>query len=200
MTIEQDGQLLLVDPGNFTTDFKVTDNIVAIVITHEHADHFSPDLLAAIYDKNPESVLISLESIVEKMPDHKSHPVTTGDIFSIGPFNLEFFGGTHAQIHPAIPLIDNIGVLINNTLYYPGDSFAVPHTAVDVLALPVSAPWMKISEAIDFVTTINPRLAFPTHDAILSIIGKGLVDRLIPMFAEKSGIQYTRIDEQPIEI
>jgi len=199
-TAEENGQILVVDPGNFTTDFKVTDNIVGIVITHEHADHFDPNILAAIYDKNPDSVLLSLPSVVEKMPDHKSQAVSAGDKVTIGPFNLEFSGGTHAQIHPGIPLIDNVGVLINEKLYHPGDSFALPDKPVDVLALPVSAPWLKISETIDFLTAVKPRLTFPTHDAILSQFGKEIADRLIPSFAQALGTEYRRLDDSAIEI
>lgn len=199
-TVEENGQVLVVDPGNFTTNFKVTNNIVGIVITHEHADHFDPDILAAIYDKNPDSLLISLSTIVEKMPDHKSQVVTVGDKVSVGPFNLEFFGGMHAQIHPAIPLIDNLGVLINEKLYYPGDSFALPARPVDVLALPVSAPWLKISETIDFLTAVKPRFAFPTHDAIYSDFGNGIADRLIPNFAQKIGTEYQRLSDTATEV
>ncbi|MDB5167103.1 MAG: hypothetical protein JWN26_248 [Candidatus Saccharibacteria bacterium] len=195
-TVEEDGQILVVDPGNFTTDFQVTNNIVAIVITHEHADHFDSDLLASIYDKNPDSVLISLKSVTQEMPDHKSQAVTAGDVVTVGPFDLEFFGGTHAEIHPDIPLIDNLGVLINQKLYYPGDSFALPNKPIDVLALPVSAPWLKISETIEFLIAVKPRLVFPTHDAILSPSGKGIADRLVPIFAEKLGTSYTRLDRR----
>jgi L-ascorbate metabolism protein UlaG (beta-lactamase superfamily) len=174
----------------------VTNNIVAIVITHEHADHFDSDLLASIYDKNPDSVLISLKSVTQEMPDHKSQAVTAGDVVTVGPFDLEFFGGTHAEIHPDIPLIDNLGVLINQKLYYPGDSFALPNKPIDVLALPVSAPWLKISETIEFLIAVKPRLVFPTHDAILSPSGKGIADRLVPIFAEKLGTSYTRLDRR----
>lgn len=199
-TVETAGQLLVVDPGEWSKDFVVTDNIVAIVITHEHTDHFDPDVLAKIYDKNPNSVLVSLPSIVEKMPDHKSMAVKPGDKIEIGSFTLEFFGGKHAMIHDTVPLIDNIGVFINDTVYYPGDSFALTNKPVDVLALPVGAPWLKTSETIDFFTAIKPLLAFPTHDAVLSDIGKMLADGRLPAVAQKFGGEYKRINGTTIEV
>jgi L-ascorbate metabolism protein UlaG (beta-lactamase superfamily) len=199
-SVEIDDVILVVDPGNFTSDFVVTDNIIAIVITHEHADHFDPDLLAAIYDKNPESVLISLPSIIEKMPDHKSQAVIIGQTINIGPFNLEFFGGEHAAIHPDIPVVDNVGVMINDCLYYPGDSFSIPTKPVKTLALPVSAPWMKTSEMIDFLRTVRPVRAFPTHDAILSVSGMLLADTLARRFADPIGVEYKRIDGTTIDV
>ncbi|MFP3381565.1 hypothetical protein SB767_35190, partial [Bacillus sp. SIMBA_069] len=72
------------------------------------------------------------------------HP---GDSVEAGPFSLRFFGGRHAVIHESIPVVDNVGVLVNDTLYYAGDSFSIPEgVEVDVLAAPAGAPWMKIAE------------------------------------------------------
>lgn len=199
-TLETAGQVLVVDPGNFTTDFVVTDNIAAIVVTHEHADHFDPDTLMAIYDKNPNAVFVSLPSIVNKMPGHKSQAVRPDDKIEIGPFALKFFGGKHALIHVTLPIIDNLGVIINDTVYYPGDSFTLPGRPVDVLALPVGGPWLKVSETMDFLTAIKPLLVFPTHDAVLSDLGKALADRLLPEIAKKVGAEYKRIDGLSITV
>src|SRR5690606_16001750 len=102
-TLEKDGEILIVDPGVFTTDLPSFENVAAIVVTHEHPDHFDPNSLAKIYDKNPDSLLVAHASITERMPDHKTHAVNTGDVFSVGPFSLEFFGGEHALIHSSIP-------------------------------------------------------------------------------------------------
>ena len=134
------------------------------------------------------------------MPDHKSQAAISGQTLNVGPFNLEFFGGEHATIHPDIPVVGNIGVMINDSLYYPGDSFSVPTKPVKILALPVSAPWMKISDMIDFLRAIKPVLAFPTHDAILSDSGMLLADSLAIRFAELVGTDYKRIDGTTIDV
>ncbi|MNH21308.1 hypothetical protein D3C85_1486510 [compost metagenome] len=122
-----------------------------------------------------------------------------GEKVSVGEFQLEFFGGQHASIHDSLARIPNLGVLINNLLYYPGDSLFVPGVTVDTLALPVTAPWLKIGEAMDFMVAIRPRIAFPTHDAIASHIGKSLVDRLLGAAASAHGIVYNRLSK-PIEL
>lgn len=199
-TVEIDNQLLVVDPGIWTTDFVVPSNVTAIVITHEHFDHFNPDILAEIFDKNPDSTLVSLISIIEKMPDHKSQAVQSGDTVKMGPFDLAFFGGNHAVIHNSMPVIDNLGVLINDTIYYPGDSFTVPGSPVAVLAIPVGAPWLKMGETMDFLSAVKPGFAFPTHDAVLSQIGKDLVDSRLLDIAKNDGGDYKRIDGTSIEV
>jgi L-ascorbate metabolism protein UlaG (beta-lactamase superfamily) len=198
-TVEKDDKILVVDPGGFTSDFISPENVIAVVITHAHGDHFDHDQLSAIIDKNPDAIIIADPDITSKIEVFQTQSVNAGDSVSVGPFDLEFFGGEHAVIIPSIPIVPNLGVLINELIYYPGDSFAVPGKPVDVLALPIGAPWLKISEVIDFLQKIKPRLAFPTHDAVLSDIGKSLPDMLIPGVTEKVGIEYKRLKD-PIEV
>ena len=197
--IEKDGVHLIVDPGNFTSDLVIPENIAAVVITHEHPDHFDQSQLDKIIAKNPHATIIGHHTIIEQLKSMQTKAVVTGDILTIGPFHLEFFGGKHASIYPELPRVANLGMLINRTLYYPGDSFSAPDHPVPYLALPVSAPWMKLSEAIDFLREVNPRFAFPTHDAILSSSGKALADRLISQFAGHDTV-YRRIDGETITL
>lgn len=198
-TVEDDGKVLVVDPGNQTTDFIAPENVVAVVVTHEHPDHFDHEQLAAIIDKNPDAVIVGHEAVVSQIEVFQTKAVNAGDRLTIGPFSLEFFGGEHAVIHKSIPVAANLGVLINDLIYFPGDSFVNPGKPVDSLAIPANAPWMKMSEAIDFLTEIKPRLAFPTHDAFLSEAGKDLADRLLGSIAVANNTEYQRL-ESPIEI
>ena len=195
-TLEKDGKLLVVDPGGWTTDLGAPENVAAVVVTHEHPDHFDVSALSAIVSHNPDAVIYAHESIVAQLDDDlPTCVVVAGEGIEVGPFRLEFYGGNHAVIHPDMPVVANLGLMVNGVLYYPGDSFILPDREVDTLALPVSAPWMKASEAFDFLMAIKPRLAFPTHDAILSDTGKALADRMMPQFAEKVGTKYQRLSE-----
>lgn len=194
-TVAKDDQTLAVDPGNWSTDFVPTTDIVAVVITHEHADHFYEEQLERIAEKNPTAVVIAHESITSNIHVLPTKAANVGDTLAVGPFSLTFYGGEHATIYDGHPKVANLGVLINSSLYYPGDSFALPEQAVDTLALPVSAPWMKVSESMDFCKEVNAGLVFPTHDAILSDAGKSVVDTLFGGVAS----QYRRLVE-PVEI
>lgn len=198
-TVEHDDGLLVVDPGNFTTDFIAPGGVAAIVITHEHADHFDREQIAAIIDKNPDAIVVGHQSVVGQLETPRVQAVEAGDTFAVGGFSLEFFGGNHADIYEHLPTPVNLGVMINDLLYYPGDSFTLPGRPVDTLALPIGAPWLKVSETISFAKSVQPRLAFPTHDAVLSDIGKSLIDRLIPAALSATNIQYQRLTE-PTEL
>lgn len=199
-TVEKDGKLLVVDPGEWTTDLDSPENVVAIVVTHEHPDHFDPAALGALVAHNPDAIIYAHENITRQFGDTLPHQaVQSGQEITVDPFTLEFFGGEHATIHESYPTIANLGVMINGCVYYPGDSFTLPYKPVKVLALPVGAPWLKISEVMDFAAEVKAALVFPTHDAVLSAAGKSLPDRMIPAFVEPNGGTYKRLVE-PIDV
>lgn len=193
--VKKNDQIVVVDPGGFTSDFIAPENVVAVVITHQHPDHFDQDQINSIFAKNNEVILFGPDSVIDQIEIENKQIVQAGDRVVAGVFDLEFFGGDHAIIHASYPEVKNIGVLINDLIYYPGDSFTLPDRPIDTLALPASAPWLKISDAMDFLTLVQPRFAFPTHDAILSESGKSLVDRMLGETAKSAGIEYRRLNE-----
>lgn len=193
-TLEKDGKLLIIDPGVVTTDLGSPENVIAIVISHEHPDHFDPAALSALIARNPDAIIYAHKDITKQFVDTLPHQaVTAGELVEAGPFQLEFFGGEHAVIHPSLPIVVNLGLMIDNSVYYPGDSFTIPDKPVKILALPVTAPWLKISEAMDYLTALKPSLAFPTHDGVASDFGKQLPDHMLPSFAESYGGSYQRL-------
>jgi L-ascorbate metabolism protein UlaG (beta-lactamase superfamily) len=198
-TVTKDIHTIVVDPGVFSTDFIAPDSVVAVIITHEHADHFDEKHLAALLERNPEMEVLAHESITSKLVKFRTRAVKAGDSVDIAGFNLRFTGGEHAPIRPGLTPIPNLGVQFGDLLYYPGDSFALPEGSIKALALPAAAPWMKLSEAIDFMTQVHPELAFPTHDAILSSEGKGIYDSNYEAAATALGISYLRLTT-PIEL
>lgn len=199
-TVEKDGACIVVDPGFLTTDFSISDNIIAVIITHDHGDHFSKELLAEIISKNPTALIIGPEEVTSQLHSYETRTVHGGDSFAVEGFDLDFYGDTHATIHSDIPGSQNVGVLIEDRLYYPGDSLTMPEKSVDTLALPVAAPWLKLDEAVEFMKSVGARFTFPTHDAILSVSGKQIVDGMLSQFAETAGTEYRRIDGATIEI
>lgn len=185
-TVEHDGATLVVDPGSFTEAFSVK-NLAGIVVTHEHADHVTPEHLDRLLHGRPETPLIAPQGVASAHPGYAWQVVDGGDVANAGPFALAFFGGRHAVIHRSIPVIDNVGVMINETIYYPGDSFTVPDREVDVLAVPSSAPWLKIGEVMDFVDTVKPRRSFPTHERVNSEAGQAMANGRIGHVTELHG-------------
>jgi L-ascorbate metabolism protein UlaG (beta-lactamase superfamily) len=105
--------------------------------------------------------------------------VNVGDEFSLDGLRVRGVGGRHAVIHPEIPVIDNISYLIGDgehpaRLMHPGDALFVPDEPVEVLATPAAAPWMKISEAVDYLRAVAPRHAVPIHQGIIAPQARGI--------------------------
>lgn len=171
LILEKDGRKLVVDPGSFTSPLVDLHDVDAVVVTHEHADHWTPDQLTNLLTSNPSATIYGPEGVAAAAEGFDVHVVAEGDTVEVGPFTLAFHGSRHAVIHESIPVIDNVGVLVDGSLFYPGDQFTVPPVPVDVLAAPVGAPWLKVAEVIDYVAAVKPRLAFPTHEQTLSAPG-----------------------------
>lgn len=195
LIVETAAKSLVVDPGVYTTALVGLTDVVAIVITHEHGDHWSDEQLNRILDRNPGIPIFGTAGVARAATKFEITVVTAGQIHEAGPFTLAFFGEKHAVIHESIPVIDNVGVLINDTLYYPGDSFTVPEgVRVNTLASPVGAPWLKIAEAMDFVLAVRPQRAFATHEMVLSTAGKALGGDRLRWATEQGGGEWFALE------
>ena len=195
LTVEKDGSVLVIDPGGFTSPLPLSPDVVGIVLTHEHADHWTPEHLDRILAASPGIPILAPEGVARAAEGYDLTVVRPGDAREVGPFSLRFFGGRHAVIHSTIPVVDNVGVLVDDALYYPGDSYAVPEgVAVDLLAAPVGAPWLKIGEAMDFVLAVAPHRAFGTHDLTLSAAGLGIGRARLQWAVEQGGGEFLALE------
>lgn len=190
VVIDKGGSTLVIDPGSFTTPLGELVAVVAVVITHEHPDHWTPQQLQRILERNPKARVLGPAGVAAAASDFAVEVVHDGDELTVEPFDLKFFGKQHAIIHESIPVIDNVGVLVDDEFYYAGDSYTVPPVAVGTLAAPVGAPWLKIGDAMDYVLAVKPRRAFPSHEATLSQIGKAMANARIETVTQRVGGEF----------
>jgi len=195
LLLEEAGKRLIIDPGSFTLPFSDLRGLVAVVLTHEHADHWTPEHLTRIRDLAPDVPIYGPEGVAAAAEGFDITVVAPGDTVVVDPFTLRFFGGRHQVIHESIPIIDNVGVLVNDEFYYPGDSYAVPENVdVTLLAAPLGAPWLRIADAMDYVLAVRPRMAFGTHDMTLSVIGRGMHRARLQWATEQGGGEFLELE------
>jgi L-ascorbate metabolism protein UlaG (beta-lactamase superfamily) len=190
--VESDAAVLVIDPGVFT-ERAALDGVDAVLITHEHADHLDLGALTDALAARPAVRIVTNAAVLGQLGDlvDVATAVAPGEEFEAAGLAIRAYGGWHAQIHPEIPQVPNLGFLVAGSLYHPGDSFDVPAgVQVDTLFVPISAPWLKSSESIDFVRAVAPKRAFALHDHLLSPAGLGLVDGLLSRLA---GTAYQRL-------
>ena len=195
LRLDESGESVIIDPGMFTTPFDDLAGLVAVVLTHEHPDHWSPENLDRILSTAPGTPIFAPAGVAASADGYEITVVAPGDTVVAGHFTLRFFGGDHAVIHSSIPSIQNVGVLVNELLYYPGDSYAVPEgVQIDTLAAPLGAPWLKIGEAMDFVLDVRPRRAFGVHDMTLSVVGRNMHRQRLQWATEQNGGEFFELD------
>ena len=163
---------MLFDPGTFSHGFEGITGLSAILITHQHPDHVDTARLPALVEANPDAVLYADPQTADQLGG-PWQPVHPGNELTIDGLRVRGGGGVHAIIHPEIPAINNISYLVGDAdhaarLMHPGDSLFIPGEPVDVLALPAAAPWMKISEAVEYLRAVNPQRAIPIHQGIVN--------------------------------
>ncbi len=197
LLVEEGEARILIDPGNFSTGQESAVNVDAVLITHEHPDHVTVDSLSAVLANNAQAVVYANESVSELLSKAgiPSSVVKDGESFHIKSVSVQAFGVDHACIHDSIPLIRNTGFLIAERLFYPGDSLTQVPKHVDILALPVAAPWMRLSEAIDYAVKVKPKTCIPVHDGQLRADRLGSTRFVSKAVFEKAGIDFVDMVE-----
>jgi len=195
LRLEHDGGVLVIDPGVFSEP-EALRGADAVLITHEHLDHVDIDKLRAAAAKQPDLTVYTHPDVEAQLKDLDADlfAVAPGDTFVAAGMTVRAHGGQHAVIHPDIPRIVNVSFLIDGPdggIYHPGDSFHVPDDEVATLFAPVSAPWLKLAEAIDFVRAVKPERAFALHDSLWVEAGQQMITGHMTRL---SGTQYTRLE------
>jgi L-ascorbate metabolism protein UlaG (beta-lactamase superfamily) len=192
--IESGSRAVVVDPGSFTEPDAV-DGATAVLITHEHADHFHLDHLRAT-DAPVFTISAVAEQIAADAPDvaERVTVVAPGQSFDAG-HPVTAVGRWHKLIHEEGPRFANSGYLVDVdglTVYHPGDAFALPAREVDVLLLPVSGPWLRLGEAIDFARAVGAPRNVAIHELVSSEIGLGITDARLRDFLGARDQDYVR--------
>jgi L-ascorbate metabolism protein UlaG (beta-lactamase superfamily) len=182
VVLEKDGAAVVIDPGSFSAGAaEIIAGADAILITHEHMDHVNEAAINGALADRPDLRVYApaaLSGIFGAYPEQFTG-VAAGDSLSVGSFDVTVHGYEHALIHQDIPVIANVGYLVDGSLYHPGDAYFVPEAPVSVLLLPTSGPWMKIGEAADYVRAVRPQQLVQIHEMLLSDIGLYLADNLL---------------------
>ncbi|WP_280464730.1 MBL fold metallo-hydrolase, partial [Nocardia brasiliensis] len=178
LLVELHGKKVLFDPGTFSHGFEGLTGLDAIAITHQHPDHIDPNRIEALIEANPGARLLADPQTAQQRGE-PWEAVHAGNVLALGDLRITGGGGRHAVIHPELPVVDNTVFQLGTPddpaqLVHPGDSLWVPPVPVGVLALPAAAPWMRLSEAVDYLRAVRPRTALPIHYGIIEPAPQGI--------------------------
>ena len=199
LLVEVAGERILIDPGNFSAFEDLTD-LTAVVVTHQHADHLDQERAEGLLAANPAARVLLEAETADVVSDagyaDRVEILSAGQTVQLGEggVRLTGVGERHAENHPYVPRVGNTGVLVRAegepVLYHPGDALDGEPGEVDLLCVPVSAPWGKVAEAIAFVRRIEPRRGVvPIHDGLLNERGRTMYLHHIGSFGADGGVE-----------
>ncbi|MDQ1483951.1 MAG: hypothetical protein QOF35_2027 [Actinomycetota bacterium] len=205
LLVEAVGQRILIDPGAYSSGITEVTELHAILVTHQHPDHLDVQRLPALLETNPQARLYAEPQAAAVMQDAGigAEQTFAGEPLTFGRLQVTPVGEKHALINEALPRIGNLGVVLRAegepSLFHPGDAYDAEPGQVDILALPLNAPWAASRETIAFAQRISSRYCIPIHDALLSTIGRKLYISQVESFGPE-GMQLRDLaDGAPVE-
>jgi L-ascorbate metabolism protein UlaG (beta-lactamase superfamily) len=193
--LEDGGTTVVLDPGALT-DPAAAYGADAVLITHEHFDHFVPETLAAAATGRPDLLVYAPGSVVARLAGveelaGRTRAVAHGDVLEVGGLDVHVYGEWHAPTH--LDPVANVGYRVAG-VYHPGDAFTVPEDPVDTVLLPTAGPWLKSLEILEFAEAVGARRGFSVHDGIVNDVGLRLVDGILDAVAARTGAPYRRLE------
>lgn len=194
--LETGGTTVVIDPGGWTEP-DAADGATAVLVTHEHPDHLDADRL-----RRTDAPVYTIEAVAaqlrEQAPDvaDRVRVVSPGDELDVG-VPATVVGERHAVIHPAMPRFDNSGYLLQvegRKVFHPGDAITEHPEDVDLLLLPVHAPWNKFSEVCDYALAVGAPVTAAIHDGLLNDQGHQLLGRMLTGMLGEREQRYVRVE------
>lgn len=180
LLIDVGGQRILIDPGGFSPGIVDVTGVGVILVTHQHPDHVDLQRLPAVLEANPQARLYAEPQAAALMQEAgiAAGHILAGETLTFGRVQVTPVGERHALINEALPRVGNLGVVLRSegepSVFHPGDAYDAEPGRIDILALPLNAPWASSRETVAFSRRISPRVSIPIHDALLSDIGRRL--------------------------
>lgn len=195
LLIEIGGLRVLVDPGIYSIKQNELRNLDLMIITHEHQDHYDINSVKSVIQNNQQAKILTNESVtalLEKEGLNRSRTsiglLEDGSRALERDVSIEGVGARHAVMHSSIPPVENVGYFIADRFFYPGDSFVKPKKSVEILGLPLTGPWLKLPEVIDYALEIKPKICIPMHEGILK--SPATVYRIASQVLEQNRIKF----------
>jgi L-ascorbate metabolism protein UlaG (beta-lactamase superfamily) len=171
LLFEHEGEKLLFDPGNYSfIEGRVTPetfrDVSTVVITHSHPDHLALEPLKQILALSDADVVTNGEVAAILQGEGIDATTIEEGTLTAGAYTLRAIPTPHeAILADTVPR--HMAFLVNDRVLNCADSFAdplLPYAGVEVLIMPVMAPFLTEVGAAAFARRMRPRQVIPVHD------------------------------------
>ncbi|MER5753434.1 MBL fold metallo-hydrolase [Streptomyces sp. NPDC002088] len=186
--LEKNGRAIVIDPGVMTPEPDALAGAEAVLVTHEHFDHFDPGRL-----RGCDSAVYTCAGVARHLSGfgERVNVVRDGDSLSVAGFEVLVTGDKHHLSHPDVPPVDNVGFLIDGEVFHPGDALTV--VDVPTLLVPGQAPWLTLPDMIGYLRRMTPRRAYAIHDGLINEWGVRVLDDVLASEARRAGADIRRL-------
>ena len=205
--LENNGFVMVLDPG-LVVPASVLDDADAVLVTHEHGDHFQLGTITARVATRPQLPVYTNKSVGALLAGSGAavHVVGHGDAFELGGVRVQVHGEWHAPIAPDVTRVRNVGFQFADRFFHAGDAYTNPHEHVGVMTVPEFGLFTKLGDSLQFIQHVQPGMAIPCHDTGLDNTATQGADGFFaqfktPPFAPGTGVPFFRPDKgKPFEV
>ena len=178
--IEHDGFAMVIDPGVLSAQDAAV-GADALLITHEHPDHYDPVRIKAAIAARPGLPIWTNKSVAALLDGSGAevHVIGDGDAFDLGGVHVQCYGELHAPLHPEIPVVRNTGFLVGGRIFHPGDALTDPRVPVKLLLVPVQEFFARADQLVYYIRQLKPAQVAPVHDGTLNNLGQSVIDHFL---------------------
>ncbi len=159
LLIEEQNTRILIDASSEEKD-RAFGKLDAVLYTHEHADHFDPELAAKFI---ADGVPVYANASTAKQIKGKVNEIKDGQVIKIGDFDIKVIELPHCPMPNGSYGPQNTGYLVNRKLFDPGDGKELVGLKVDNLVVPITGPDISMRDAFDFLRQVEAKVGIPVH-------------------------------------
>lgn len=187
----------LFDPGAWSSLDGVTfNNLNAILVSHEHGDHWDEHVLRSLTSAHPDVPIISTPKLVSEL-QREGFRYASSKV----PVGLQAFTAPHEVVTPFGAVTpEQLGVHVLDVYTHPGDSHSFTET-MPVVGIAVSAPWGSVRRALELILDLKPQYVLPLHDWFLSDDARKWTFNVLAEKCAEAGITFLQPNVgEPIQI